>query len=330
MFKSRFFGFFLCTIFTSFTFAAGNTIFVPDECAFIRTALNNLPEEGGTVTIPAGKYVCHAPIVVDRDNTTLTGEGDVTLVLADHINAPVIVMGQIQTPPENVNNIEVSHIKIDGNRRHQDMECWGGPCDSGGTAYIRNNGISVRGLSNSRILDVFVTGARSGGVVTERHCSGLLIDGLSVTDSFFDGFAGYETTGSLIQNLNLFDNPFAGLSIDIRFQGNTFKNVRATNNDLGIFMRDSNNNVFENFTIENSRNHGIFLAVVEHPETCPTGNEFRNLAITGSGGFGFMLNNACPHNRLTGPTYFAKNRLGCLREDDNVKLEVQGKLTCEN
>lgn len=48
---------------------------IKDDCSFIRSAISNLPVKGGTIHIPAGTYVCAAPIILERDNVVLKGAG---------------------------------------------------------------------------------------------------------------------------------------------------------------------------------------------------------------------------------------------------------------
>ncbi|MEQ1879022.1 MAG: right-handed parallel beta-helix repeat-containing protein [Bdellovibrionia bacterium] len=301
-----------------------------DECQFIRDEIQRLPAAGGEVAIPEGTYTCMSPIVLDRSHAHLTGKGDVLLRLGRNVNAPVLVMGDAATPPRSLEDVRVSNLKIDGNRWYQKFECWGGACDSGGTAFIRNNGITVRGLTRGKIQNVAVTSARSGGVVTEKGVYDLVIEGLLATDNEFDGFAGYETFGARLTGLNLSRNRAAGISIDIRFHGNHFKDVRIENNgDVGIFMRDSNMNVFENVSILNSGSHGVFLAQDFGPSTCSVGNEFENLTVVHSRGSGFRLNDACEGNHLTGLARFLQNRDGCVTEAEGARLEVKGQIQCE-
>ncbi len=301
-----------------------------DECTFIREKINDLPSIGGEVLIPEGTYECRAPIILDQSHTHLRGQGKVLLRLAKNINAPVIIMGDANTPPRPLQNIQVSDLSIDGNRWYQKMECWGGPCDSGGTSFIRNNGITVRGLTKGRIKNIFITSARSGGVVTERGCYDLIVENLTAVDNEFDGFAGYETVGAQLINLDLSNNRAAGISLDIRFHGNYFQNLKLeNNNDVGIFMRDSNSNIFENVRISGSGNHGLFIAQIDDKATCPADNEFSNLTVESSRGFGFLLNNACEGNRLTGLARFSNNRDGCIKEPEGSRLIVEGQVICE-
>jgi parallel beta-helix repeat protein len=323
----------LASVMALFSVNAFGSFQNPDACKFIRDKIANLPKKGGEVTIRSGIYICETTIVIDRDNVWLHGLGEVTLKLADHSNAPVIVMGDAVTPPRALKNIKVSDLHIDGNRAHQTEECWGGPCDSGDKSFIRNNGITVRALTNSSIENVYVTGARSGGVVTERGCYGLHINNLTVVDSYFDGFAGYQTYGAVLERMTLMRNLASGISLDIDFSKNVVKNSHLENNgDVGIFMRDSRSNRFENLTISQSGNHGVFLSQGEPYDltTCPNDNEFKNLTVIKAAGAGFRLNSPCINNKLTGTTEFLKNRGGCISEDVQAHLSFEGSVTCRN
>jgi hypothetical protein len=304
----------------------------PDECAFIREKIASLPETGGEVIIPSGVYTCNSPVVIDRSQVTLSGgDHDVELRLGNNVSSPVIVMGDIHTPPRPLHDIQVKNLKIDGNRWFQKNECWGGPCDSGGTSYIRNNGITVRAITRGRIENVRITSARSGGIVTERGCFDLQVNQVTCTDSEFDGFAGYETFGSRFTDLTLSDNRAAGISLDIRFHGNLFRDVRIERNgDVGIFMRDASYNVFERLSISGSGSHGVFVAMDGDVSTCSSHNEFQDLAVTRSRGYGFRLNDRCGGNRLTGASAFRQNRDGCVSEAPEAKVEREGRVQCEN
>lgn len=137
------------------------------HCAAIQKTINQLPAVGGEVRIPEGVYLCHKPIVIDRDNVSLRGEGAGTLLrLADGANAPVVVMGQaIPIPDTQRRHIVVSDLMIDGNRHNQSSECMGGPCSE--AFPLRNNGISIRHCFDCRVERVTVHSASSGGLVTE-------------------------------------------------------------------------------------------------------------------------------------------------------------------
>ncbi len=270
-----------------------------DECDFIRAALGNA--ETTAFVIPAGRYICDKPIVLNRDGLRLRGEGKVVLRLADHANCPLVIMGNIETPPRPVHNLQVRNLTLDGNRDNQDGECWGGDCDKGGTAYIRNNGITVRAVHGALIEDVNVYRMRSGGVVTEKVSSKLHVKGLVASDNYYDGFAGYETTDSVFEDMDLSNNLGAGVSLDIHFNKNVFKNVRLYRNmDVGIYMRDSAGNTFFNFRVQDSGNHAVYMSQVdENACTGAINNAFENFEILSIRGDGVHVNTAtCTGNKL--------------------------------
>lgn len=300
----------VCGFFLAFNASA-------DDCAAIREKLAKA-NPGETVEIPAGAYVCASPLVLDRDGVTLKGEmrGEeraVLLKLADHANAPVIVMGQATTPPAIVRNVTVRDLEIDGNMANQDIECWGGPCDSGGTAFIRNNGLSVRGVHDSKVENVRVYQARSGGLVTERGVRRLEVRKFEAFENYFDGLAGYETEDSLFADLYLHTNKYAGVSLDIRFNRNRIENALIKRNgDVGIFARYSEANVFRDVIIEANGSHGIFLAHDGVLANCPNNYLFENLSVMGSEGWGLWVNSeACTGTKIVNG-WFNLNRDGCV------------------
>ena len=137
------------------------------SCAAIQQTIQQLPQQGGEVVIPAGVYTCTTPIIIDRNNVNLRGVGAGTLLrLADGANAPVIIMGQATPIPDSKrSNISVSDLIIDGNRENQTAECMGGPCSQ--EFPLRNNGISIRYCHDCRVERVTVHSAASGGLVAQ-------------------------------------------------------------------------------------------------------------------------------------------------------------------
>ncbi len=169
-----------------------------DNCLAIQAGIDALPPTGGQVIVHAGTYTCTVPIVIDRDNVDLRGQGPATVLrLADSANSPVLVLGQTTTLPfVTRSNIRVSDLFIDGNRESQTLECWGGPCDTGGLTAIRNNGITLRRVSDVLIERVTVSRARSGGLVSEKGSRRLTVRDFTSFDNHFDGLAAYETEDS--------------------------------------------------------------------------------------------------------------------------------------
>lgn len=284
----------------------------------IQKALDALPEDGGEVVLPAGIFVIRQPIILDRNHLTLRGAGAVTVLrLADNANCPVIIMGQpVNAPAKTVSNLCVRGLFIDGNRFHQQRELWR---IKGEGSEIRNNGITVQAVSDSLVEHVTCARNRSGGLVTTLGVKRLTVRDLTAFDNEFDGLACYLTTDSLFADLQLHDNPGAGISLDLDFDHNCISNATLTANDLGIFMRASKNNQFQNVSIRSSRHHGVFMAHSETqtaegwaaaPETECAFNSFTNLIAMNCGGAAFRVNNTtCTNNIIVRPM-FNGNRKG--------------------
>jgi polygalacturonase len=286
--------------------------------ADIMAAVKALPPEGGTVFLPAGIYICNEPVVLDRDNLTLRGEGPGTLlVTTDGSDCPVVIMGSTETPVvSRTRNLTVSDMTLDGNRLAQKMECWNGICDSGGRAYIRNNCLTVRGVEDSRIARIHTRRGRSGGLVMEKVCRRVTVEDFEATDNHFDGLACYETEESVFTGLHLHHNQYAGISLDIHFHRNAIVNSLLEHNGAqGIFMRESSSNVFQNLTIRYNGAQGVFVAQVDKDasKTCQD-NIFSGLRCEHMGGEAFRVNDVSCTGNILAHSVFNHNPRGDVSE----------------
>jgi hypothetical protein len=298
----------------------------------IQQAIDRLPPGGGEVRLDPGVYVCARPVVIDRNGVCLRGSGPATVLrLAAGANAPVLVLGGLEAEPAVLRrNLCVSDLLVDGNRRNQTQECWGsggggGPCDA--AHPIRNNGITLRRVENARVERVTVVGARSGGVVIEKNSLHVTVRDLIASDHHFDGLAAYRTRESVFSGLQLYNNCAAGLSFDLDFNGNTVSDVTISRDariacapplqpgKVGIFMRQSRNNVFNGIRVHNTREHGVFIAQAEgRPATAATGNTFTALTVTASGQSAFRVNDASCTDNMLCAAQLTGNALGGLSE----------------
>jgi hypothetical protein len=299
--------------------------------AEIQRALDALPETGGEIVLPAGTIVVRQPIVLRRGFQTLRGVGPATvLLLADNANCPVIIMGEpVNHPRQTVRHLRVSDLSIDGNRQHQQREVWK---LQGEGSQIRNNGITVQGVSDSLVENVTAARCRSGGLVTTLGVRRLTVRGLEAFDNEFDGLACYQTEDCVFADLYLHDNPGAGISLDLAFNHNVISNAVLTANDLGVFMRASCNNQFQDVSIHNSHHYGVFMAHADQktangwgaaPMTECVQNSFTNLIASDCGSAAFRVNNTtCVNNVLVG-AQFADNLKGglSLAQPDLVTLQ---------
>ncbi|HTR40133.1 MAG TPA: right-handed parallel beta-helix repeat-containing protein [Pseudomonadales bacterium] len=285
---------------------------------------------GCEVILPPGKILVKQPIVLQHDKQTLRGSGPTTILfLADNANCPVIIMGQpINHPMQTIRHVRVAELFIDGNRSHQQRELWR---ESGEGSEIRNNGITVQNVSDSRIEDITCTRCRSGGLVTTLGVSRLTVDNFGSFDNEFDGLACYLTTDSVFSNLDLHDNPGAGISLDLAFDHNVIRSAVLASNDLGIFMRNSRDNKFEHISIENNHNYGVFMAQAFQPDensvkpqakTECANNSFTNLVGLRNGRADFRVNDvSCTNNVIIDAQFKGSVRALSLAEPDLVTVK---------
>ena len=274
----------------------------------IQAALDALPA-GGEVVLSAGEYLVRQPVILRKDRQTLRGCGVSTvLYLADGANCPVVVLGSpfssAKTP---VKDVRLADLYIDGNRKNQQKEVWRSAADGAG---VYNNGVDVWAVNGAKVEQVVCCRCRSGGMVTIAATRHLTVRDFTSFDNQFDGLACYFTEDSDFSRLNLHDNLSAGISLDLNFNHNMIHDSVLTGNDLGVFMRQSCNNVFQGLTIQKSRHHGVFMAqtYVGTPaglRPCPgsecAGNTFDNMVIAHCGGKGFLVNDAtCTNNVICG------------------------------
>jgi hypothetical protein len=285
--------------------------------AEIQKALDNLPSSGGEVVLPTGLIVLHQPIILQRNGETLRGTGETTiLTLADNVNCPAIIMGEpLNDPAHTLNNLHLSNLFIDGNRLHQQRELWR---TQGEGSEIRNNGITVQNIRDSSIEHVTCARCRSGGLVTTHGVRRLTVRHLTAFDNQFDGLACYLTEDSTFDDLFLHNNPGAGISLDLAFDHNPIANAVLMANDLGIFMRASSYNQFDDISIQGSHDYGVFMAQASEPtargfqitpETECSNNAFTNFMAANCGSAAFRINDLdCTNNTIIGAQFDNPNR----------------------
>jgi parallel beta-helix repeat protein len=298
----------ILSIFTALALAANaRTIQIqPADQAAIQLAIDQLPDSGGEIVITGitNPISIATSIVIDRDNVTLSGLGKIVLRLADSANAPVVIFGQrLAIPTATRTNIHLRNLIIDGNRLRQTSEF------NAANPELRNNGISLRRVSDCSIEGVTTFGNRSGGLVTELTCRRILVKDFESSDNHFDGLACYETEDSTFTGMKLHDNRAAGISLDIDFVHNVISDSTLNDNhSVGIFMRDSRNNTFKSLKINRSGQHGIFVAQADQDiQTAVTGNKFLSCVITNSHGAGIRINDPSCLNNSISATQFLNN-----------------------
>jgi hypothetical protein len=298
---------------------------VPDEYPEIQDAIDDMPQEGGTVYVRAGLYVINRGVHIKRSNVTILGEMGALVRLGDGVNQPVFLIGSdAQTPSTYIENIKISNLEIDGNMANQDRE------NDPARIWIRNNGIDVRMVNNLRIADVNIHDARSGGVVVSWGCRQIFISDSYFHNNFFDGIALYDSENINVINFMCFNNGSAGLSLDNELSDVLFDNgIIESNGDVGIFARNSEDIGFHDLMIADNQNHGCFLS----HETIGTGTGVTRLYFDGcsfldNAGYGFWLASPAsesPNNAVTG-CLFSGNTTGAINLDAGALLDAEANI----
>lgn len=309
------------------------SVVAPGTSSDIQRALDGLPDEGGEVVLRAGVYTIQTPVVLRRDRQTLRGCGAATILrLADGANCPVVVLGSSRNDAKPwTAHLRLADLYIDGNRRKQDVELWK---ITGQGSAIRNNGVTVRGCEDASVERVEAHNCRSGGLVAERHVRRLTVRDFTASDNEFDGLAAYETEESLFTGLYLHDNVNgAGISIDLMYRQNLISDAILARNDLGIFMRETHDSMFQNVLIRDSKKHGIFMARTyedtlfglkgKELSECSR-NTFIGLQVYGCGGSAIRVNDAACTNNLVNGGRFHNNKQGGISAPAYGIITVQG------
>lgn len=266
--------------------------------AVIQDAIDRLPPEGGTVLIPAGRYILDGMLHIDRSHVALRGEPGTVLVLADDVKQPNLLIGSDAKAPREadmIGNIYIGNIELDGNKAAQDSEFH--PT----MPWLRNNTIDVRAVDDLIIENVNAHNARSGGIVASWECERITIHNSQFHHNFFDGIALYASRHIIVSDFLCYANNAAGLSLDNRLRDITFANGHIYNNqNVGIFARDCDGLYFRNLVIRDNGSFGTFLAHTVYPKGHPkegkivphTGinnSHFSNCSFIDNGGNGIWF-----------------------------------------
>jgi hypothetical protein len=287
----------------------------------IQVALENVGV-GGEVVLSRGTYLIRHPIILRQEGQTLRGAGPETILrLADNANCTVVILGApLDIVKGATHGLRLSDLLVDGNRTRQQKEGWRFLLDG---SRLNNNGVLVWNAADATVEHVVCRGCRSGGLVSTKRTRRLTVRDYTAYDNQFDGLAGYRTQDSHFSQLNLHDNLAAGISVDLDFDHNVIEGAVLNGNDVGIFMRQSRDNVFEGVTIRHSRHDGVFMAQTGRgsrsgwrlsPGTGCTGNAFNNLRVAECGGRAFRVNNDDCTNNIIDGGQFLDNAQGGLSQ----------------
>lgn len=304
---------------------ASPLVIVPDDYSDIQEAVDKLNNDGGSVFIRAGLYILSQGIHINKSNVSLFGEQGTIIQLDDGVNQPVVLIGtDAETPIERISDIEIKNIEIDGNDENQTSET-----DLIRT-WIRNNAIDVRMVDYLYISNVNLHDAISGAFVVSWDSNFIFVDNSSFHNCTYDGIALYDSADIQISNFICYENNAAGLSLDNQLKNVIFDGgIIRDNNNVGIFVRNSEDISFHDLKILSNGSHGSFLGhETEGTNTGVTRLFFDSCSFLDNGGWGFYLSSTTvdsPDNTVIG-CLFSGNVSGDIYIIAGGSLDQEGNI----
>jgi parallel beta-helix repeat protein len=205
----------------------------------INSAITALPATGGEVVILDGTYNITARIDVTKDNVSIVGNGNAT-ILKRMFNSSVIE-GVIMLISRS--GCKIANLQIDGNK----------------AIYTngKNHGIHLKGSNsnavtgntcNNNSYGIYLSYSSYNNTVTGNTCNNNDNYGISLTSS-----SNNTVTGNICYN-----NNNSGIYLSSSSDNNAVTGNTCNNNDFGIYLESSNNNTVTGNTC-NSNSYGINL-----------------------------------------------------------------------
>jgi len=273
-----------------------------DDQEEIIQALNDLPETGGEVVILDGTYNITASINIPKDNVSLRGNGNAT-ILKRMYNSTSTKSGPTARGLITLNEksgCKIQGLQIDGNRAtytassncgiylssSSDNTVTGNTCNNsyyGIFLHSSSNDNTITGntCNNNSYLGIYLYGSRNS-TVTGNTCNNNSYLGIFLDSSSNDN----TITGNTCNN-----NSSSGIDL-YSSSNNTVTNNTCTNNNYGIWLYNSNNNTITGNTCTNNY-YGIDL--YSSSNNTITGNTCNNNS------YGIYLASSC-NNTVTGNT----------------------------
>jgi parallel beta-helix repeat protein len=239
------------------------------------------------VCLSAGEHRLPHLLAVERDDTTLTGEGPATLLrLETGVDSPVLVVGDYRsaTPRRPVSNVVVERLRIVGGGA-------GGSELHGRYPYLTNSAVVVRAGRGITLRDLDVSECRSACILTERDTHDVAIEKNRVRGSVWDGISLNRTTRARLVDNDIRDNTAAGITAEHLEDSLVDRNVVARNRTHGVYLSDSYRNAFRDNRFVDNVLSAVFLTCAvrerEPPVACwqdsmSQGNDFARNTIVGN------------------------------------------------
>ena len=269
----------------------------------INAAITALPATGGEIVILDGTYNIAAKIDVTKDNVSIRGNGNATILkrmFNSSVNEGVITL-------TGRSGCKIANLQVDGNR-----ESYSNSYNYGIylNASSNNNTITGNTCKNNTISGIYLRS--SNNTITCNTCTNNN-DGIYLYSSSNNN--NNTVTGNTCNNNN------SGIRLNSS-SNNTVTCNTCNNNDTGISSNSSSNNTITCNTCTNN-NDGIYLYSSSNNNTV-TGNTCNN--NTGSG---FSLDSA-NRNTVTGNTCIRGTGLATDYTESQYTIRLKGTVNNYN
>jgi parallel beta-helix repeat protein len=270
---------------------------VHNDTAAFQAAINSLPSTGGTVTVPAGKYLIDAVKSVRlRSQMHLKMSSDATLIAkttsAEKYNVLYVYK---------VSDVEISGGRIVGDRdRHT------------GTTGEWGHGIFVRGSKRVTVRDIYISkcwgDGMSIGAALVYNADPIVSDDVAV--------ANIVSTGNRRQGMSI------GRGYNIKIYDSEFSNSHGTKPECGIDIEPDDPGIsytvrIENCLIRNNAKYGILAYKRSR------GTTIKGCTIERNGSCGLVTVGARDVN-VTSNTVRYNSATGIFIQDGTVDCGVSG------
>ena len=221
----------------------------------IQDAINALPASGGTVVLREGTYIINSPIIINKNNVILVGNGKSTKIQTfsgylGNLSAPISCKGMIQAISQSgivikniyfygsgfqtIPGLSTAAIYFEKVTHSEIRNCYFENC-GGAVIYLRTN------CDNNTIESNICTNNKMFGIGIVDNCNSNVVRGniiIGATDTSYGHGILLTTSG----NLNVIAN-----------------NICNSNSMHGIYLSTSKDNILTGNECKSNIRHGIFL-----------------------------------------------------------------------
>ena len=267
-----------------------------DDQAEINAAIQALPANGGEIVILDGTYNITAKINVNKDNVSIKGNGNATILkrMWDGSSAEGVIT------LTSVEGCKVQNLQIDGNKanyssaRNYGIYLYSSSSDNTITGNTCNNsysGIYLSSSSDNTITGNTCNNNNDSGIYLSSSSSDNTITGNTCNNNSY-GITLYNSSNNTVTG-NTCNNNDYGIYLYGSSNNNTVTGNTCNNNSRGINLSNSSNNTVTGNACNNNNYYGIYLT--SSSNNTVTGNTCNN-----NSSYGIYLHSSCNYNCIVG------------------------------